>query len=699
MEPERERGALASTAGAALLLLLVVLFAFWPVAVGQRSFFHMDLYYEHLPVWEAAQRALISGQSPFWLDGEYGGHPLLFLQEAPLFYPPTVPLLLTGAPVHRLADLFTLAHLWLAGLCAFLLVRGLTGSPAAALFGGTAWMLSARMVQSVIWPNAVAASALVPLVLFGLVKITGGQRRSGVLVAGLGAGLALSTARPHVLLSASPLLLAFAAACLLRARSRRRALADLGLAAVLALAIGAPSVLPSALLLPETSRSKGLAADLADGDLQRLSRGRDLDMVFLPVDGPARWPESAAYAGVLVYGLCLSGAYLLACRRKPFARTAFLACVAGGAAGLLFAFGSAGPYRLVGDLPVLRSFRVPERFLLSWSLALAIGSALALAHWLGAARRPRALAAVCLLGLSADLVWHARRAAQTAEPEVFRVVPEIVPGLRARLAPDESGFPRRILSLAATLNPVPFPDAARLALLREAGALKGALAMRFGLESFNGSGPMLRPTGELLFSRTRRVFALGGVGAVVLSARGASGEPDAFAPPSVEGAEGLPRAFVVPEAVVVRADEAVRAALSPAIDPRRTVVLEEGEPLSPDPAWDPSRASAHLVARSPGRVVLSARLPGPGVLVLLDAWESGWRATADGADVPVLRADAAFRGVRLPAGEHRVEFRYRAPGLLEGIGIGIAGLLGLVLAAVRLRDDPHPPPSLEPPGF
>jgi uncharacterized membrane protein YfhO len=97
--------------------------------------------------------------------------------------------------------------------------------------------------------------------------------------------------------------------------------------------------------------------------------------------------------------------------------------------------------------------------------------------------------------------------------------------------------------------------------------------------------------------------------------------------------------------------------------------------------------------------VLSARLPGPGVLVLLDAWESGWRATADGADVPVLRADAAFRGVRLPAGEHRVEFRYRAPGLLEGIGIGIAGLLGLVLAAVRLRDDPHPPPSLEPPGF
>src|SRR4030095_15847149 len=95
-----------------------------------------DLYYEHLPVWAATQKALASGQSPFWLDGEYCGPPPLFHQGGPLFYPPTIPLLRTGAPVHRLADLFSLFHYGLAGLAAFLLVRELTGRADAGFFGG-----------------------------------------------------------------------------------------------------------------------------------------------------------------------------------------------------------------------------------------------------------------------------------------------------------------------------------------------------------------------------------------------------------------------------------------------------------------------------------------------------------------------------------------------------------------------------------
>ncbi|MEP6995862.1 MAG: hypothetical protein ABI968_15165, partial [Acidobacteriota bacterium] len=160
-----------STGFGAAALGLLALLAFWPVASGARSFFHLDLFYEHLPVWQATQRALLAGQSPFWLDGEYCGQPPLFHQEAPLFYPPTVPLLLTGAPVHRLADVFSLFHFWLAGFAAFLLLRDQTRSAGASLFGGVAWMLSARMIQSAIWPNAVAVSALVPLVLLGILRI------------------------------------------------------------------------------------------------------------------------------------------------------------------------------------------------------------------------------------------------------------------------------------------------------------------------------------------------------------------------------------------------------------------------------------------------------------------------------------------------------------------------------------------------
>ncbi|HKD11996.1 MAG TPA: hypothetical protein VKE50_07960, partial [Thermoanaerobaculia bacterium] len=164
----RAAGSASSRLLAGLFFALLAAAAFWPVVSGRRHFFHFDLRYEHLPVWDVTQRALLARESPFWIDGEYCGHPLLFHQEAPVFYPLTVPLLLTGAPVARLADLFSLFHFWLAGFAAYLLLEDLGTSRLAALFGGVAWMLSARVLQSAIWPNAVAASALLPLLLLGI---------------------------------------------------------------------------------------------------------------------------------------------------------------------------------------------------------------------------------------------------------------------------------------------------------------------------------------------------------------------------------------------------------------------------------------------------------------------------------------------------------------------------------------------------
>jgi hypothetical protein len=688
------RGKLGGSATAALVFLVLVAAAFWPVVAGTRSFFHVDLYYEHLPVWEATQRALVSGESPFWLDGEYCGQPALFIQEAPLFYPPTVPLLLTGAPVARLADLFSLFHYWLAGFAVFLLLRELTGRAAAGYFGGVAWMLSARMVQSAIWPNAVAASALVPLGLYGLVRIARGSRRAGVLWAAAAGGLALLAARPQVLLAAAPIVACLAAALWWTAARRPQALRDFGLAALLALALGAPSLVPTAALLPETSRSAGLPAGATD--LQPLASGHELDMVFLPVDGRTRWPESAAYPGVLVYALALSGAFAFVRRNALPERAAFAGSVLGAAAGLVLAFGATGPYRYLAELPVLRGFRVPERFLLSWSLGLVLAASLAFAHWLGRVRRPRLLAAVCLLGLAADLVAHARRAAPTAEARLYSVEPAMLPALRRQLERDEAGFPRRFLSAAGSPNVAPYPDSVRLELLREAGALKGALGMRFGLESSHGAGPALMRVEEVLGHPTERALALAATAVVVLEGRDAAGAPSPIVPPVMTLAAALPRAFLAPEAVVVPAPEAMGAALSDRIDPRRTVVLEEGEPLARDPAWSDAAAAVRLISRSPSRVALETKGSAPSMLVLLDAHESGWRATVDGSAAPVLRADAAFRAVRLPAGTHRVEFFYVPPGLREGLGLGLAGVLGLVLAAIRLRPAPAPP---APPSF
>ena len=172
-----------------MLFAAVLAATLFPVVAGSRSFFSYDLFYEHLPIWSEVQGYLRAGTSPFWLDGFFMGHPLAFTQEAPVFYPLTVPLLLTGAPVHRLADVFSLVHLWLAGLGGFLLVRFLTKARIAPLFGGLAYMLSARTLQSVIWPNAVAVAALIPFLLLGIGWLAAERHRAGLLLTALSGGL------------------------------------------------------------------------------------------------------------------------------------------------------------------------------------------------------------------------------------------------------------------------------------------------------------------------------------------------------------------------------------------------------------------------------------------------------------------------------------------------------------------------------
>jgi hypothetical protein len=676
-----------SNVGGGIVLLFLAALAFWPVASGSRSFLHGDLRYEHVPIWHVTQQALLAGESPFWLEGFYCGHPLLFTQEAPLFYPLTVPLLLTGAPAHRLADLFSLFHFWLAGFAAFLLLRDIRSDFSSSLFGGIAWMLSARMVQSALWPNSVAVSALLPLVLLGLLRIGRGRRRSGVMFVAATGGLALSAARPQVLLSAAPLLAVLVAATLVLAARRGEAVRDVLFAGTLALLLGAPSLLPSALLYPATSRAGGLTP--ADRDPYPLTFAGDVDQVFLPVDGPLRWPEAAAYPGVLAGLLFLGGLGLLRRRDSPFPRALFLALLAGGALGLAFAFGERGPYALFDDLPLLRGFRSPVRFLFSWSLAVALGSALVLRWILLRARRPRLLAAAAIAVLAVDLVVHARRAAPTGPSDLYSIRPKLAGVLEQKLTRDESGFPRRFWSLTDAIPFWLYDDASKLSLARSLEPLSGAIGMRWGLESINGAGPPLARTAMVFGTPGLPAARLGGAGLLVMNAPRSPDRSSRDPAPLVVQpfAAALPRALVVPEAIVVPPPAAVAAALDPARDPRRTAVLEEGDPLDAEPRATGSHGTVRLISRSRSRVELSAELPSNGILVLYNSFERGWNATLNGKPAPVLRADAAFLGVRLPAGTHRVRFEYSPRGLFEGAALGVVGLLGLVLAAIRLPAD------------
>jgi len=106
------------------------------------------------------------------------------------------------------------------------------------------------------------------------------------------------------------------------------------------------------------------------------------------------------------------------------------------------------------------------------------------------------------------------------------------------------------------------------------------------------------------------------------------------------------------------------------------------------------RGSAEIVAETPTRIVISVRLETPGLVVLADRWDKGWRAWLNGKPVPILRTNHAIRGVVVPASNGTLEFRYAPASFAWGLrlaGMAAAILLGwlaLIAWNRRLRDAP-----------
>jgi uncharacterized membrane protein YfhO len=58
-------------------------------------------------------------------------------------------------------------------------------------------------------------------------------------------------------------------------------------------------------------------------------------------------------------------------------------------------------------------------------------------------------------------------------------------------------------------------------------------------------------------------------------------------------------------------------------------------------------------------VAIQADAPAQGgVLLLNDVWHPWWRATVDGWEAEILKANVIFRGVAVPPGTHIVRFTF-----------------------------------------
>ncbi len=139
-----------------------------------------------------------------------------------------------------------------------------------------------------------------------------------------------------------------------------------------------------------------------------------------------------------------------------------------------------------------------------------------------------------------------------------------------------------------------------------------------------------------------------------------------------------PRASVVPTWEDVGSGvRALRAVLAPGFDPALRAVVEANPGIRPVAGATPGTAEYHEVEPEDVRIIATAGAP--SLVVVRNAWDTGWSATVDGRPAPLLRADYFLQAVPIPAGTHEVRLTYADPTI--GRGLLASALVWLVLVA------------------
>ena len=120
------------------------------------------------------------------------------------------------------------------------------------------------------------------------------------------------------------------------------------------------------------------------------------------------------------------------------------------------------------------------------------------------------------------------------------------------------------------------------------------------------------------------------------------------------------------------------------LDPRRDTVgtlLVEADPGAPG---GEGAAAVRSLRRRADREEIEVR-SGGGWLLRSETFDRRWRAQIDGRAAPVVAADFAFQAVRIPPGEHRVEFLYADPLVAGAMALSLAALAALGWRLRRAR--------------
>jgi len=616
----------------AVLILLVQAVLFWRHALFLGYSIPWDLQSYHLAHAHLYAEALREGHLPLWDPYTYSGRPVQANIQAQVFYPPMALVALAGSWLGDewlldLLELSVVGHVWLAGVLAFRLGRRIGLTDAAALLVGTVYMLGGFFAAHGQHLGAVCVAAWLPLVLDCLARpvnwrnglalaatlcmtVLSGMTPATIAVLGLAAVFAILRRRPVGMLAA-----AIVGACLLAAVQLGPTieLTRLSVAKYRSDWLGAGGGVPLKALL-------SLAWPNIHGVFDPSTYKEPYDLTFMYL-----------YSGLLALGL----AAFAIVRNARFAIMAAVSCLwmLGGTTWL-------GKTVYLSLPEFLRGAIYPQYAAPVFLISLAALAGIGLDRLKVAAKWKWLAAAAC----AAELIAVSSGRPMNAMPE--REPRYTVTGLKTAVPPWRTDTHGNTMAWATSAPITKIPSANGYAPM----ALERYMQVRLGFckgERWGAYYEVNDPESPLLAMLNVRYL----ISREKMPLDWPRREIPGFF--VYENERALPRFWTVGR---VRADKSVRG-----LQPAEEAIVEGDTPL-------PTVAGKVKVVRySMNEVEMEVESSAATYLVSSEVHYPGWQAWLNAEPRRLLYTNGAFRGMLVPAGRHRVAWRFE-PSLLYWCG-------------------------------
>lgn len=338
-----------------------------------------DLFQEFFPRHHYQGSVLAAGRIPLWDPHQIAGLPFLATLQAGVLYPPN--LLYTALPTGTAMGILGLLHVALSGIFTYALARALGRGPGAATLAGLAFMLGGSTLFLVYHTNAINSAPWLPAVLWCATRLQATAQLRWSLWLALALALQFLAGRDYTFVMTAHLLgllVLFQLLWMWRDGAGARRLwlhaGQVALAGGLAGGLAAAQILPTLDLAAHSGRPLfGLEPHLLE-TFGPMPPSLYLANLVHPLRGALR-REYIGWIPLLLF--------LVSFRLWGRDRLAIFAS-ATALLSLGLVFGSATPlfdaYRV---LPLAATFRMPDRFLYTLSLAIALGAACGFDRLLG----------------------------------------------------------------------------------------------------------------------------------------------------------------------------------------------------------------------------------------------------------------------------------------------------------------------------